>query len=314
MYKFIADSPADLSSGKLYVYKGSKDGTGMWILIDNTTIAERNSTLTQSDAVDATVFKGIEDVEIGPDGWIYFAVKNENRVYKFQDSDPISGTTVTKMETYAGNMIYNVAHENGTSAVDWGRGNDNLAFDGDGNLWVMQDGDENYIWVVENGHTQSSPKVKIFGRTPSGSEPTGITFSPDYRFLFMSIQHPNDTNNSTLQTDAAGNSIGFHKDISLVIALEDNLGTTLSNDEHGFKITPKIYPNPFKKIITMDFENVLSDVKISVYNHLGQRLIEKKYNSTDHVQVDLANFYSGLYVVNVFSEGKFLGNYKIVKD
>ncbi len=47
--------------------------------------------------------------------------------------------------------------------VPWGTGNDNLLFDSLGNLWVAQDGsfsggDNNYIWVVENGHTQAKPK------------------------------------------------------------------------------------------------------------------------------------------------------------
>ena len=238
LYKFVADNAQDLSSGDLYVYVGSKSGSGNWILLDNTTQEDQNSTVQQSAAVGATVFNGIEDVEIGPDGWIYFAVKQESRVYRFQDSNPISGTTVPQMETYVGNTTYSVAHENGTSNVTWGDGNDNLAFDGDGNLWVMQDAGnyQNYIWVVENGHTQSNPKVKIFGRTPIGSEPTGITFSPDYRFLFMSVQHPSSSNGSTTQTDAAGNAIGFDKSITLVISRNEITDQTwyLDADADGF--------------------------------------------------------------------------------
>ena len=127
LHKFVADSPQDLSSGKLYVYKGSKNGPGNWILLNNTTKEERNTTVGQSAAVGATVFNGIEDVEIGPDGFIYFAVKSEDQVYRFQDSDPISGTTVINMETYVGNTTYNITHTSGTTSVNWGYGNDNLA-------------------------------------------------------------------------------------------------------------------------------------------------------------------------------------------
>lgn len=225
LYKFVADNAEDLSSGKLYVYNGSKSGSGNWILINNTTAAERNTTLAQSSAVGATVFNGIEDVEISPTGWIYFAVKGEGRVYRFQDSDPLTGTTVPQMETYVGGTSYTINHHNGSSSLSWGTGNDNLAFDGDGNLWVLQDGGNDYIWVVKNGHTQAVPQVELFAITPSSSEPTGITFSPDFRFLFMSIQHPSSANSTTMQLDAAGIPIGFGKDITLVIALNDNLGS-----------------------------------------------------------------------------------------
>ncbi len=152
LYKFVADVAEDLSSGALYVYSGSKSGAGNWILLNNTTQNDRNTTLSQSSSAGGTVFNGIEDVEIGPDGQVYFAVKGENRVYRFQDSDPISGTTAT-METYVGNMNYDITHPGGTTSVAWGSGNDNLAFDGQGNLWVNQDGGNDYIWVVNNGHT-----------------------------------------------------------------------------------------------------------------------------------------------------------------
>lgn len=224
LYKFVADQPKDLSNGKLYVYRGSKNGSGAWILIKNTTPEERNSTLSQSEDADATEFNGIEDVEIGPNGWVYFSVKGEDQVYRFNDSDPLTGTTVSKMETFVGNMPYMIKHLNGTTKVNWGYGNDNLAFDSQGNLWVLQDGDKNYIWVVSKEHTQLNPSVRIFGSTPIGSEPTGITFSPDFRFLFMSIQHPSDNNKSSVQLDAAGNPIGFDKDITLVIAVKGELG------------------------------------------------------------------------------------------
>ena len=51
----MANSPQNLSSGSLYVYKGSKNGSGDWIQLNNTTQAEQNSTVVQSANVGATV-------------------------------------------------------------------------------------------------------------------------------------------------------------------------------------------------------------------------------------------------------------------
>tara|TARA_R110000868_G_scaffold82956_10_gene234162 strand:+ start:61770 stop:63119 length:1350 start_codon:yes stop_codon:yes gene_type:complete len=226
LYKFVADKETDLSSGDLFVYKGSKEGPGNWVQINNTTILERNTTLDQSAAVGAAVFNGIEDVEIGPDGMVYFAVKGVGIVYRFQDADPISGTDVVMEPFVGGNIDYTITHKEGETNIAWGLGNDNLAFDGEGNLWVLQDGglNENNMWVVEKGHTQSNPKVKLFGVAPIGSEPTGITFTPDFKYLFMSIQSPDANNSSSEQFDAAGNSIKFDNHITLVMALHENLG------------------------------------------------------------------------------------------
>ena len=65
----------------------------------------------------------------------------------------------------------------------------------------------NYIWVVRPDHTQEKPKVELFSSAPLGSEPTGLTFSPDYRFAFVSIQHPSNTNGQ--QNDATLEGVSF---------------------------------------------------------------------------------------------------------
>jgi hypothetical protein len=109
----------------------------------------------------------------------------------------------------------------------WGTGNDNLCFDAEGNLWVLQDGGRNHIWVIAPTHAQASPQVRLFAKTPAGSEPTGITFSPDYNFLFLSFQHPSGSN-STSQTDAASASVVFNTHTTVVIARTENLGSPVS--------------------------------------------------------------------------------------
>ncbi len=314
LYKFVADTAQDLSSGNLYVYSGSKNGSGSWIQINNSTPAERNTTLAQSADTSATVFDGIEDVEIGPNGWVYFAVKDESLVYRFQDSDPISGTAVLQMETYVGDTSYTIINSSDTTNEDWGSGNDNLAFDGEGNLWVMQDGQNNYIWVVENGHTQAVPKVKIFGCTPAGSEPTGITFSPDYRFLFMSIQHPDSSNNTSTQTDAAGISVAFDKDISLVVARKGNLGIlSVSVDDLVSEETSILYYKTSSGVFHVDLGKIFQEVEVSVVNIIGQSVLAESFKETDRISIDFSNQNSGAYFLNIKSEGKIIAVLKALK-
>ncbi len=237
VFKYIADTPGDLSNGKLYVLKldgglSSREPvlpTGTWVQIPNTTQADRNNARSLARAAGATNFNGVEDIEVGTlDGKIYFAAKGNNRVYRFDDN----GSTVSGFETYVGGTSYDIHTDEGVFTEPWSNGNDNLTFDDKGNLWVLQDGDRDYIWVVRPGHTQANPQVEIFASFPISSEPTGLTFSPDYRFGFVSVQHPSSGNNP--QLDASGNLVNFNASATIVFALADNLGfddTTLVSDE-----------------------------------------------------------------------------------
>ena len=199
LYKFIMEEAKNLGKGDLFVYKSLSNQTkGEWIQLPNKTVHDQNRTLFQSDSVGARIFIGVEDVEISPiDGKVYFAVKNEDRVYRFDDTE--FGTSVTNFETYFGGQDYTIDWGGGTSEVYGCMGADNLAFDDLGNLWCFQDGGRNHIWLIRKGHTQTNPKVEIFGTAPRGSEPTGITFTPDYKYIFMSFQHPEATNIATTQ-------------------------------------------------------------------------------------------------------------------
>ncbi|MEZ4953710.1 MAG: DUF839 domain-containing protein [Saprospiraceae bacterium] len=226
LYKYVADVAQNLGSGNLYVYKELTATTGEWVQLPNKTPYDQNRTIFLSDSVGAKVFQRVEDVEISPvDGKIYFAVTAEGVVYRMTDTP--FGTTVSDLEIYFGGQNYDIFWGGGTTSVYGCIGADNLAFDDLGNLWVCQDGDNNYIWVVKQGHTQSTPDVEVFGIVPAGAEPTGMTFTPDYQYCFMSIQHPNTTNNATTQLDAFGVPEAFDNSVSLVIARTENLGNAL---------------------------------------------------------------------------------------
>ncbi len=230
VYKFIADNKTDLSSGKLYVLKldqplsgGEPTGTGAsWIQVPNTTQTERNTTQSLAISLGATNFNGVEDIEISPvDGKIYFTSKGHGRVYRFKDN----GSGVTNFETFVGGTSYMLNTSQGVFNEPWGGGNDNLTFDNEGNLWVLQDGGRNYMWVVRPDHSQASPKVELFMSAPAGAEPTGLTFSPDYRFGFVSIQHPSASN--TAQKDATLGNVTINVASTLVFSRIEHLGLQL---------------------------------------------------------------------------------------
>ena len=226
LYKYVADVAQSLGSGDLYVYKELTATTGEWVQLPNKSPYNQNRTIFMSDSVGAKIFNNVEDVEISPvDGKIYFAAATEGVVYRFTDTP--FGTLPIDLEIYFGGQNYDINWGGGTTSVFGCFGADNLVFDDLGNLWVFQDGGDHYIWLVKQGHTQSSPNVEIFGIAPAGAEPTGLTFTPDYQYGFMSIQHPNGSNNASTQVDAFGVPVAFDKCVSLVIARSENLGVPL---------------------------------------------------------------------------------------
>jgi len=227
VYKFVADVANNFTAGKVYVLKLDLDlsndepssATAKWIQVPNTTKEDRNNLRNVASLLGGTNFNGVEDCEISPlDGKIYFTTKGKNRIFRFKDN----GSTITEFETFAGGVSYDIETADGIVNEPWADGNDNLTFDDKGNLWVLQDGGLNYIWVIRPDHTQSKPNIKLFASMPAGSEPTGLTFTPDFKYGFFSVQHPND--NNAPQQDATFTDVNFNASATVVFALSENLG------------------------------------------------------------------------------------------
>nr|WP_315241059.1 alkaline phosphatase PhoX [uncultured Flavobacterium sp.] len=322
VYKYTMDTPNDLSSGNLYVLKldqGLTNGdpvatTAVWIQVPNKTQADQNNTASLAESLGGTKFNGIEDVEISPlDGKIYFTAKGLDKVYRLKDN----GTTASEVEVFVGggSTVYTLYTPDGVKTESWGDGNDNLTFDELGNLWVLQDGGKNYIWVIAPDHTQANPKVKLFASMPAGSEPTGLTFTPDHKFGFFSIQHPGSGIDTDI--DATGNTIDYKgKSATIVIALKQNLGIdgSLGGIDHPVQKDIIVSPNPTSGIIHINSEN-LNSLEVTAYNVLGQVVYKKTFSETNSIlELDLTTQlqFSNMLILNIEADG-FQKTVKLLK-
>lgn len=322
-YKFVMDTPNDLSSGNLYVLKldqGLSGGnpvttTAQWIQVPNKTQADQNNTGALALSLGGTPFNGIEDAEINPiTGKIYFTAKGLNKVYRFQDN----GTTASQVETFVGgsSTTYSFMTAQGIKTEAWGSGNDNLTFDELGNLWVLQDGGKNYIWVVGPDHTATDPKVRLFASMPSGSEPTGLTFTPDHKFGFFSIQHPSST--IATDIDATGNVIDYRgKSATIVVALKQFLGNSaaMGTAEVSTDQQVTVYPNPTSGIVKINAKDGLKNAEVTAYSQEGRIVYYKKFagNQKD-IEIDFTSQLdsSRSLILNIEAEG-FQKTAKILK-
>lgn len=324
VYKYVMDTPNNLSSGNLYVLKldqGLSGGdpvatTATWIQVPNKTKADQNNTTALAQSLGGTSFNGIEDVDISPlDGKIYFTAKGLNKVYRLKDD----GATASQVETFVGGLTTNYSFDTaqGTKTEAWGDGNDNLTFDELGNLWVLQDGGKNYIWVIAPDHTQANPKVKLFASMPAGSEPTGLTFTPDHKFGFFSVQHPDSTISTDI--DATGNTIDYRgKSATVVIALKNNLGTTgsLGTIDAQTENTVTVAPNPTSGLVKINSPKGLKNIMVTAYSIDGKIVFTQKYSGLNKVlDLDFTRQLesSRVLVLNIEAEGGFQQTVKLLK-
>lgn len=248
LFKYELEEAGNLSVGTLFALRRQGSSGGYWIRIPNTSHYDRNNTIALASNLGATAFLRVEDVEISPDGKIYFASTTQAKVFRFDDM----GDTIANFETFIDTGPHPIADTDRPDTVQF-TSPDNMAFDEEGNLWITQDGGRGHIWVVGPGHTPVTPEVRIFANTPGGCEPTGLWFSPDHRFLFMSFQHPSPVN-SQVMTDITGHSLVVDRDLTLVVARKEALGSPSALMGNGsWEEDPNwicLFPNPAQEALT----------------------------------------------------------------
>ncbi len=311
IFKYIAHQKQQLSEGKLFVLlrTDSAATTASWVPVPNATPKACNNINAYCQQLGAWNFSGVEDVEIGPDGKVYFATKFSGRVWRFKDKGP----TVSDLEVFVENTQYPIETMDGTYWAQWGVGADNLAFDGEQNLWVLQDGGDNHIWMVKPAHTAVTPQIALFATTPGGGEPTGITFTPNKRFMFLSFQNPSIVNGDTMK-DVTGKPVVFNRGTTVVIARKEYLGT--GNYEcpepvllREAPLMLEAFPNPVKMpgIVQLrsDAFQIGREVDVTIFDPLGAICHSSRHIAGEkQITLPYQPQTNGAYVVRVMVEGE----------
>ncbi|MEO5776043.1 MAG: phospholipase D-like domain-containing protein [Flavobacterium sp.] len=76
-----------------------------------------------------------------------------------------------------------------------------------------------------------------------------------------------------------------------------------------------LYPNPSNGILNIDAvgNNALTDVEISVYDVLGNKIYSNRYSNLLHETIDLSSQASGMYLINAQSDTK-ISHFKVLKQ
>ncbi len=210
LYKFISNTKDSLEKGKLFVANLDK-GTWNSLDIEDQPILKKhfkNQTEIQIFAREAAKLVGAtpldrpEDIEFDPlTGNVLVAFTNNKpkknyygSILKIMETNNDPGSLTFKHETFLSG-----GKENGFACPD------NMVFDPKGNLWFTNDvaGNEidqgpykgmgnNGLYVFLRGGAYQGKVLRV-ATAPVDAEFTGPCFSPDYKTLFLSVQHPGET-------------------------------------------------------------------------------------------------------------------------
>ncbi|WP_326544134.1 PhoX family protein [Pseudorhodoferax sp.] len=181
------------------------------------------NTRLAADAVGATKMDRPEWVTVHPDtGEAYLTLTNNSGRSTVDEANPrtsnIYGQIIRWRETgkdaaaltfewdlfvLAGNPAHPAgglqAGSSNINANNLFNSPDGLAFDADGRLWIQTDGNfsnaGNYAGMGNNQMLVADPVTKEIRRFlvgPSGCEITGITWTPDQKYVFINVQHPGE--------------------------------------------------------------------------------------------------------------------------
>ena len=134
---------------------------------------------------------------------------------------------------------------------------------------------------------------------------TNYTYNPGGINANPATVSPITTTNYTV----LGTSSGCSGSAIITVSVDVCSGISNLNSDQKFVL----YPNPTQGIITINFSSAYSG-KITVYNSLGQLLINKNLFGVETYSLNLSDVAKGIYILKISTENMSNGFIKVVKD
>lgn len=195
-----------------------------------------------------------------------------------------------------------------------------------GSIWNK---DEEYYYWEQNGGQLSPDNIVLLEVEQTGNEPydaarpvtwykESMTYDDDnnpstdditlsgFRSFYTAKGHNNDdyTSNSVFRT--------LMKNATLWA-----IGKEILNIDEANIPNVKVFPNPVHSYVSMTLPNSKSDMAISVFNELGQMLLNKKLTGSEReapsYTLNIENFKTGTYIIQLsYDSGQ--EHFKLIKN
>ncbi len=210
LYKFVSESSNNFEKGTLYAADLENN---RWLPIDlkKSPVLKQHfsnhtdlmiNTRKAAKILGASKLDRPEDIEIHPHtGDVYISLTNNEKRNNYY------GQILKLSEKNKNHSSLEFTHESFVMGGEYSKLScpDNLAFDLNGNLWVTNDMKgqhigkapyekfgNNGLFVIPTVGERAGEVIQV-ASAPIDAEFTGPCFSPDYKTLFLSVQHPGET-------------------------------------------------------------------------------------------------------------------------
>ncbi len=192
--------------------------------------------------------------------------------------------------------VYTTGYFQGTVDFDPGVGTNSITTTGNYDIFISKlTGSGNYIWAINLGGTARDYAYSL-AVDPSGNVYTTGWFEGTADF---------DPGSATVNLNSAGVF-----DVFILKIFQSPIGIK----ENSFVNNISVYPNPTSGMLNVGLEMLNdSEIKVELVTVLGQVVMSETVNR-DHSSFNIQHLPSGLFFVNLISNGKIISSRKIVKE